>query len=647
MQLSQISLYGKNQERRDLEFKCGTINVITGASKKGKSSIIDIVEYCLGSSECTVAEGRIRQTVDWYSIILQFPDTQVFISRAAPLPGAKANSSAHLLVAKEIDVPIASELVQTTNMDSVISFLTSKIGVPENVTEVPLHQTRSNINVGFKHSRHYLFQSQDEIANKKILFHRQAEPHIPQMIKDTLPYFLGAAEDDRLSEMEKLRSLKRERSVLLKRLNEIESLKGEGLQKGFSLLAEAAEVELYYGEDLIPTESELVEILRAVTKWEPNAIDSDHSDNDPIAILELQYKELTGNKNVVKMRLREATEYLAVSSSYENEVEEQSARLRSIGLFKKYTDKSEVCPICESSHDKESSYERIVRKAISDVDGKLDGVERNRPRVSSFVAKLQKQQIELASKIKITRQSIDAIRSEDIEISKKANLDIEKARVVGRISLYLDSIVWQEDTSSINNQIKLLEPQIKQLEEVLNPEVMKERLDSQLSIIAEDMTKWARELQLEHSEHRIRLDHKKLTVVSETPHGLIPLSNMGSGENWVGYHLVTYFALAKWFVEQNRPVGRFMILDQPTQVYFPSDTSTTGHLDEIEKDEDREAVKKMFKWIFGRVKELAPDIQVIITDHADIEEDWFQEAIRDEKWRGEEALIPPHWYASN
>jgi len=91
---------------------------------------------------------------------------------------------------------------------------------------------------------------------------------------------------------------------------------------------------------------------------------------------------------------------------------------------------------------------------------------------------------------------------------------------------------------------------------------LKERLDAQLSISAEDMTKWARELKLEHSEHRIRLDHKKLIVVSETPFGLIPLSNMGSGKNWVGDHLVTYFALAKWFVNQERPVGRFIIFSQ-------------------------------------------------------------------------------------
>ena len=50
IQILQISVYGKNRERRDVKFTPSHVNIITGASKKGKSSLLDIVEYCLGSS---------------------------------------------------------------------------------------------------------------------------------------------------------------------------------------------------------------------------------------------------------------------------------------------------------------------------------------------------------------------------------------------------------------------------------------------------------------------------------------------------------------------------------------------------------------------------------------------------------------------
>lgn len=645
MQILQISVYGKNGERRDVKFKPSRVNIITGASKKGKSSLLDIVEYCLGSSECNVAEGFIRKTVDWYAILLQFRDTQVFIARAAPLPGQNSSSTSHMIVEKEISVPDRADLKSSTNIDSVVNFLTEKLGVPEQQTEVPEGHTRSSISINFKHSRYYLFQSQDEIAAKKILFHRQSEPHIPQAIKDTIPYFLGAAEDDRLKDLAELRNFKQEKVRLNKKLYEIESLKGDGLQKGYLLLAEAANAGLYSGENLIPNEKDLLSGLSRINNWTPPLNPVEDSDDDPLSALEQEYQRLQQQKREVRFKLNSANEFAQSESGFKKEAGEQSFRLQSIGLFKKAAASQHTCPICESQNDAGDGAENIIQHAIADLAHKLDGVGRNRPRITSYIQSLITEQSDLADKIKKTRNSIDQIRSNNATSEGLQDKNLLKSRIAGRVSLYLDGINWADDTGPIKKQIAALEPQIEALEEKLNPEALKERLDAQISIISEDMTRWARELGLEHSEHPIRLDIPKLTVVAETPFGRTPLYRMGSGENWVGYHLVAYLALAKWFIKENRPVGRFIFFDQPTQVYFPSDKAVTGNIEEIESDEDRKAVKKMFEWLFKVVEEeLGGDLQVIVTDHADIEEDWYQSAISDEKWRGDTALIPKHWY---
>lgn len=642
MQILKISIYGRNRERRDVDLKQSQVNIITGASKKGKSSLIDIVEYCLGSSECTVAEGHIKQTVSWYAVLLQFPDTEVFIARAAPMQGLKSNSACHMLIAKNIEVPEYTGLENSTNINSVVDFLTRKTGIPEQITEVPIDQTRSSIQVGFKHSRYYLFQGQDEVAAKRILFHRQAEPHIPQAIKDTLPYFMGAAEDDRLSELEKLRNLKRDRARLVKRIQEIESIKGEGLQRGFVLLAEAATAGLY-NDNLIPSDRELLTVLQRISNWAPSQSNEEELEGDPLYELDKQYRQFLEDKKAIRSRLRAAREYAGSIGGFEGELNEQSLRLQSIGLYKKLTP-STVCPICKTEHEEIQKAEAIIYASVAELESKLEGVSRNKPRITSYLNILKEQDKRLAENIKKTRDAMSVLRREDVELATKAHLDDRKSRVVGRISLYLESVNFCDDTVSLQDKLNLIVPQIEQLEEQLDPEALKERLESQLSCVAEDMTRWARELGLEHSEHPIRLDVSMLTVVAETAHGRIPLYRMGSGENWVGYHLVAYLALAKWFIEQKRPVGRFIFFDQPTQVYFPSDQDITGSLNEISDDEDREAVKRMFEWIFKVVSELSPELQVIITDHADIDEDWFQAAVADTKWRGDEALIPKHWY---
>ena len=53
-------------------------------------------------------------------------------------------------------------------------------------------------------------------------------------------------------------------------------------------------------------------------------------------------------------------------------------------------------------------------------------------------------------------------------------------------------------------------------------------------------------------------------------------------------------------------------------------------------------MSRMIKLIFTAVKEVWPGLQVIVTEHADIDEDWYQSAVV-ERWRGGLKLVPEDW----
>jgi hypothetical protein len=76
-------------------------------------------------------------------------------------------------------------------------------------------------------------------------------------------------------------------------------------------------------------------------------------------------------------------------------------------------------------------------------------------------------------------------------------------------------------------------------------------------------------------------------------------------------------------------------------VYFPPEKDVDGSMATVEED-DRQAVVRMFQFVFKVVSELTPGLQVIITEHADIKEDWYQSAII-ERWRGGAKLVPEDW----
>lgn len=185
---------------------------------------------------------------------------------------------------------------------------------------------------------------------------------------------------------------------------------------------------------------------------------------------------------------------------------------------------------------------------------------------------------------------------------------------------------------------------VEELEKKLDDKTKKSRLESILNRISEKMTIWAKELDLEHAKYPVRFYLPIANIMIDDEKGGFSLDEVGSGENLLGYHLITLFSLHEYFVMNKRPVPAFLILDQPSQVYFPKDKSKIKEDMKSYLDEDREQILKFYNFIFERVKEMSGEFQVIITDHADIDEPTFQKAIL-EIWRGDDALIPKKWYS--
>jgi hypothetical protein len=78
-QIKDIIFYGHNGEMRRIELFPGRLNIITGASKTGKTALIAVLEYCFGSSECLIPDGIMRRTVAWVGVRLAVQYGDVFI----------------------------------------------------------------------------------------------------------------------------------------------------------------------------------------------------------------------------------------------------------------------------------------------------------------------------------------------------------------------------------------------------------------------------------------------------------------------------------------------------------------------------------------------------------------------------------------
>lgn len=644
MQIESLIFYNSKGEKRILPFKTGKVNIITGESKTGKTAIIDIVNYCLGSNECNISQGIIRDAVEWFAIRLQFPSEQVFIARQNPNKlGVASTQSIFYSNADTVEIPELSELVNNSDTNTLKEFLTKKLSIAEFINK-PTSGTRDDLAVNFKHSRLYSFQPQDLIAQRNFLFYNQTDNFVAQSIKDTLPYFLGAIREDAIRIEQELAGKKRELNKLIKELKEYERLKDDGQRKIYELVEEAKQLNLLPTQKVVENPTQALEALNDVLNWGAEKEEVE-GENENLKKLIDEKNDFTKRLGILNDDLKAVTSFVKDTSDYSGEATQQKARLESVKLFGETEAGLHSCPLCTQDLKSEIPSISAINKSLEDLSNNLQTTIAERPKLNQYVEKLNIERDTVKKEIEIRQNGVKAIYLEQEAASKQKDQNLRRGKVIGKTTLFLESYKAVEDDAALKKNIQLLEGQISELEEKVGAEEKENRLNSILNQINIQMSSWVKGLDLEHQDAPIRFDIKKLTIYADTPTKSIQLSQMGSGANWVAYHLLIHFALHKHFIQANRPVPRFLILDQPSQVYYPpeKDLEQTG---EIAVSTDEKAVKQMFDFILKVTEELAPNFQVIITDHAKLKDDVFKDAICEE-WRNGLKLIPESWRTEN
>jgi hypothetical protein len=642
-QILDIVLYSHDGRHRVLSLRPGQVNIITGGSKTGKTALISIVDYCLGSSSCDVPEGPIRRCVAWIGLRLQLASQQAFVGRRVPAVGSSSSTDVFYEVGNEVQAPEGSDLRPTTNVDTLVGLLGAWAGIGPTLHEPPTGQTRRPLAATLRHALAFTFQPQYEINQPQHLFHRQSDNWIAQAIKDTLPYFLGAVDDDHVAKKAELRRLQQRLRECERRLATMESVRGQGLGKAAALLAEARDLRLLEPGESPGSWEDAVELLRraATTTAE---VQVEHIE---LGAAGEEFDRLMAERALTQDSLRRAKDELAAAKAlmsdergYSREVGEQKARLKSIGVLPDAHDRP-VCPLCTSPLDRKVPSVAELEAAVEQASDQLDRVTRHSPQLQGVVDELAQRVQALTVRLSENREALEAVRVSNERLSAMREASARRAHVLGRVTLYLESLPEVADTSGLRQEIAGLRTQIVALVEELSDESIQERLDSFLAILGTKMIRWARDLELEHSEYSLRLDFRHLSVVADTDAGPLYMNRMGSGENWVGYHIIAHLALHDWFTRKQRPVPRFLFLDQPSQVYFPAERDVEGSTAILTED-DRIALNRMLKLVVDVVAELAPDFQVVITEHADIGENWYSRAVV-ERWRGGRKLVPADW----
>ena len=633
-----IGVLDKSGQVHAITFHDG-VNVVTGRSSTGKSALIEIFDYCFGSSDFTVPVGVITDCASVYFTVMKVNESALVLARRSNDTQAFLREELDLQRVAQADKLDAAYFEEDyfSPLQAFLKELKRHFGVV--VTDVDEDSTArgwrgaKSATPSARSFTSYMLQHQNLVANKHAIFYRFDQKEKREQAIDHLKIFLGFADQEYFMKTQELNTLMQEQRTLERALPRREEMKETAKMR---LVNALREYEAISGRALkLDIESATTRPRPAIQMLRETKIEVLPDSNAHVRLR--QEAEDEERKLVARLRLQQQ-ELASVESSIEFS-RRYAERNRDTNVPESAVLHASVCPFCNSQNDAVEEQANELTDAINWLNSEL---ARSSYRLESF----EEQRKKLQREIDTTRQELVECRRQITAIEQQIN-DLDNIR--SQYELTVEAKIRVENTLS-----ELAELQGKQHDadlETVKARIAELRADLKANYdihtkmanaevrIQELLAEFGGRFDFEESYTPIKLHFSLETfdLWHETQAGKkVYLRSMGSGANWLSCHLVLFLALQRYFCEVGNgcSIPPVLFFDQPSQVYFPSilDGGTEFSAEELAKsdtsrdrsrpvDDDVKAVTNLFYQLVTYCQETnkATGImpQIIVTDHAD------------------------------
>lgn len=647
-QLRQVILWPRRGgEPRVVEFAPGMVNVISGASKTGKSSVIPIIDYCLGSDKCSIPVGVIRETCSWFGVLIDTVEGQKLLARREP--GNQKSSGDMLLV--EAPEVIPPQVIEGKNQNvEYVKVVLNRLAGLSNLEFEPGTEDRFKYRPSFRDLMAFLFQPQNIVANPDVMFFKADTTEHREKLKTIFPYVLGAVSPELLQARHELDRITR---LLRRREAELRARQASGAawqREGFAWLRLAIEYGLLPAQTVVPNDwPSTLDLLRAALQSDARSATPTLASMDVImarlAELRTAESKLAIDLNQSRQRLHELRQLDESSDAYGDGLRIQRDRL-GLSTWIRELASEQPATVLEPSE--------AGRARIDQLCEALEGIElrlRSHPGVAESLGRETLRQREAAAavlgELAAVRLEIRTLEGQSEEARKVTTRGEEISRFLGRLQEALRLYETADTSSALNEEISALKAEVERLAKVVSEHEIARKLENALDTIQNISGRLIPKLDGEWPEAPVRLIISELTVKVIRGTRDDYLWEIGSGANWLAYHIALTLALQGYFLRlPHHPVPALLIYDQPSQVYFPARRVGEASADELDptwKNEDVVAVRKVFSLLNSIIPRTEGRLQIIVLDHAD-EEIWGElpNVHLVEEWRGK-GLVPSVW----
>ena len=637
--IKSIIIFNKNGEKRIVPLKQG-VNIITGESKTGKSALVEIIDYCLCSTRCTIPKGKITEFSYLYSLVMDIDNNTYVIARYNWDVGGKMHFS------KE------AENFEPNNLE--LSYFKEKLSLPCKdvqyeiecalglyVTNMATDTEQKGKKASLRNMVSYLFQHQNLMASKFALFYRFSDFYKRKDVIEQFPVFAGMISQEYYSDLIQLNTLNAELKQKYKKQKANEKSTAY-IKESLSPLLRDYFALLEQDFDSKMSVQKMLKIASELPEFDDTQLFGENKITERYSELNSELENLRNEEREILLKIKNIANASDTSSSFTQMLKDLKQQT-SIAEIK--TDKY-TCPLCGQKCQEIAEHDSKLIEATEWLDNELKITEKYTADFSEDVRKLKEAHSKIDEKIRNVWRQIKTIEEKFISsktlVSKRQKVNYAKARIALYAEMSSSGIF-----ETVDGDIEELREKIARLEEKIKGFDVDKKMSKAESFLSSNMNRLSLTLDFEEEYRPIDLNFG-LTDGSfdihqhQASNDNIYLYEMGSGANWVSCHIALFLSFLHYFAAQeSSPMPLVMFFDQPSQVYFPQDADKSDI-----NPTDLLAVNKMYKTIFDEINYIGKDTgilpQIIIVDHVDGDNLECKEEFNDYvrcNWRNGKALI--------
>lgn len=612
--IKSIIIFNKNGEKRMVPLKQG-VNIITGESQTGKSALVEIIDYCLCSTRCTIPKGKITEFSYLYALVMNIGDNTYVIARYKWDVGGRMHFS------KE------DKDFEPENLE--LSYFKEKPALPckdvQNEIECALGLYVTNIatdteqkgkKASLRNMVSYLFQHQNLMASKFALFYRFSDFYKRKDVIEQFPVFAGMISQEYYSDLIQLNILNAELKQKYKKQKANEKSTAY-IKENLSPLLTDYFALLEQDFDSRISVQKMLEIAAELPEFDDTQLFGENKITERYRELNAELENLRNEEREILLKIKSIANASDEGSSFSEKLKELKQQT-SIAEIK--TDKY-TCPLCGQKCQEIADNDSKLIEATEWLDNELQITEKYTADFSEDVRKLKDAHSKIDEKIRNVWRQIKTIEEKFISskalVSKREKVNYAKAKIAFYAEMSISGIF-----ESVDEDIKKLKEKIVRLEEKIKGFDVDKKMLKAESFLSNNMNRLSLTLDFEEEYRPIDLNFGLIDgsfdiYQHQASNENIYLYEMGSGANWVSCHIALFLSFLHYFAAQdNSPMPLVMFFDQPSQVYFPQ-----GDDKKEITQADLLAVNKIYKTIFDEINCIGKGTgvlpQIIIVDHVD------------------------------